>query len=89
MMMHKYIVARNKAVWTIRFNGRDYDSFNCEEDAMQTALQWALNAPKQGHRVNVLRERHGGATFRLHWLASFARAALSASSMRARRTSRI
>jgi hypothetical protein len=55
-------VARNDAGWTIRFRGRDYDTFQRKNDAIGTALRWASNARQQGHRVTVLLEGEGGSS---------------------------
>ena len=57
---HQLVVIRDDAGWTIRFRGRDYDLFQRKNDAIGTALRWASNARKQGHRVTVVLEGEGG-----------------------------
>ena len=59
---HRLVVTRNDAGWTIRFRGRDYDTFQRKNDAIGTALRWASNARQQGHRVTVLLEGEGGSS---------------------------
>jgi hypothetical protein len=62
MSTHRLVVAHNDAGWTIRFRGRDYDTFPRKNDAIGTALRWAWNARQQGHRVTVLLEGEGGSS---------------------------
>ena len=62
MSTERLVVARKDAGWTIRFRGRDYDTFQRKNDAIGTALRWASNARQQGHRVTVLLEGEGGSS---------------------------
>ena len=58
----RYIVRPADGSWTIRFGQRDFDRFRSKQDAIHRALEWAVNAQRQGHQVPVLLEQEDGNT---------------------------
>jgi hypothetical protein len=58
-----YSVAHSDGRWTVRFSGRRFDEFQSKQEAIETALEWARNAPqRQNILVNVSLEHEDGRT---------------------------
>lgn len=58
----EYVVVPRDGAWTVRFNGRHFDAFNTQAEAIARAVEWAGNARRQGHYVPILLEEADGRT---------------------------
>ncbi|MGF7160262.1 NifB/MoaA-like Fe-S oxidoreductase [Rhodoligotrophos appendicifer] len=60
MRDNRLIVRKLKGAWAIRCNGRDYDNFPDQQDAVDRARTWSLNARAQGYTAPILVEQDDG-----------------------------
>ncbi|WP_144294783.1 hypothetical protein [Rhodoligotrophos appendicifer] len=59
-MNRRIVVHRHGDIWKIGIDGKSYDEFVTQVDAITRALEWSRNAKQQGCPVDVFLENESG-----------------------------